>query len=54
MAGVATSYAAVPVGQPVAVINSWGLLEIAVRDSSARATLGAGVGGEVLVEQAGA
>ena len=32
MAGVAPSYAAVRAGQPVAVVNSWGLLEIAVRD----------------------
>jgi hypothetical protein len=54
MSGIAASYAATAVGQPVAVINSWGLLEIAVRDASARAMLGAGVGDEVLVEPAGA
>jgi hypothetical protein len=53
MAGVAASYDAVGVGQPVTVINSWGLLEIAVRDGSARAKLGGGVGDEVLVEPIG-
>ena len=48
--GIAASYGAVPRGQPVAVVNSWGLLEIAVRDGSASALLGAGVGHTVTVE----
>ena len=53
VSGVAASYAAVAVGLPVAVVNSWGLLEVAVRDGSARTALGAGVGDEVLVEPTG-
>lgn len=48
--GVATSYAAGKPGEPVAVVNSWGLLEIAVRNGSARAALAAGVGAPVVVE----
>lgn len=48
--GPSTSYGAVQPGAPAAVIGSWGLLEIAVRDGSARATLGAGVGTPVDVE----
>ena len=48
--GVASSYAAVAPGEPVAVVNSWGLLEIAVREGSARAALGARVGDPVVVE----
>jgi S-adenosylmethionine hydrolase len=50
LAGVAPSYAAVAPGRPVAVVNSWDLLEIAVRDGSAAASLGAAVGDEVVVE----
>ena len=34
----------------MAVVNSWDLLEIAVRDGSARERLGAGVGAAVSVE----
>ena len=49
VAGIAPSYAAVSPGQPVAVVNSWNHLEIAVRDGSAAATLGARVGDEVVV-----
>jgi S-adenosylmethionine hydrolase len=49
VAGIAPSYAAVSPGQPVAVVNSWNHLEIAVRDGSAAATLGARVGDEVIV-----
>jgi S-adenosyl-L-methionine hydrolase (adenosine-forming) len=49
VAGIAPSYAAVASGQPVAVVNSWDLLEIAVRDGSAAAALGAGIGDEVVV-----
>ena len=48
--GVAPSYAAVQRGEPVAVVNSWGLLEIAVREGSARDRLGAGVGTAVVIE----
>jgi S-adenosylmethionine hydrolase len=48
--GVSPSYAAVASGAPVAVVNSWGLLEIAVRDGSARERLGAEVGEPILVE----
>ena len=33
--GIQSSYAAVEVGAPVAIINSWGLVEIAVRNGSA-------------------
>jgi S-adenosylmethionine hydrolase len=47
--GLSPSYAAVPSGRPVAVVNSWDHLEIAVRDGSAAATLGAGVGDDVVV-----
>jgi S-adenosylmethionine hydrolase len=49
VAGISPSYAAVSPGQPVAVVNSWNHLEIAVRDGSAAAVLGAGVGDEVVV-----
>ena len=48
--GVSPSYAAVQRGEPVAVVNSWGLLEIAVREGSARDRLGAGVGAAVVIE----
>jgi S-adenosylmethionine hydrolase len=48
--GVAASYAAVRPGEPVAVVNSWGVLEIAVRDGSARDRLGARVGDPVVIE----
>jgi len=45
--GIAASYAAAAPREPVAVVNSWGLLEIAVREGSARDVLGAGVGDAV-------
>ena len=48
--GVAPSYSSVRPGEPVAVVNSWGLLEIAVRDGSARDRLGARVGETIVVE----
>src|SRR2546428_7878842 len=48
--GASPSYAAVQRGEPVAVVNSWGLLEIAVREGSARDQLGAGVGTAVVIE----
>jgi len=35
---------------PVAVVNSWGLLEVAVRNGSALAQLGVGRGAAVTVE----
>jgi len=37
---LSTSYADVDSGRPLAVVNSWELIEIAVRDGSARAVLG--------------
>ena len=49
--GVSANYAAVAPGEPVAVVNSWGLLEIAVRDGSARETVGAKVGDPVSIER---
>ncbi len=48
--GVASAYAAVQSGKPVAVVNSWGLLEVAVRDGCACRALGVGVGDPVIVE----
>jgi S-adenosylmethionine hydrolase len=48
--GIAASYGSVGPGEPVVVVNSWGLLEVAVRDGSAHATLGAGVGAVVDIE----
>ena len=50
LCGIAASYSAVPRGEPVAVLNSWGVLEIAVRDGSAAQHLGAGRGAPVVVE----
>jgi S-adenosylmethionine hydrolase len=47
-----TSYASVPPGEPVAVVNSWSLVEIAVRDGSATHALGLGLGALVRVEPA--
>jgi len=49
LCGIAVSYGAVARGQAVAVVNSWGLLEIAVRDGSASAVLGARAGDPVTV-----
>lgn len=48
--GVSPSYAAVARDTPVAVVNSWDLLEIAIRDGSARERFGVGVGEPVIVE----
>ena len=48
LAGVQPTYAAVPSGSPLALINSAGLLEIAVRDGHAGRHLGAGVGAPVV------
>jgi hypothetical protein len=47
--GVAHSYGAARPGETVAVIGSWGLLEIAVRNGSARDVLGARVGDPIVV-----
>jgi S-adenosylmethionine hydrolase len=49
--GVAVSYASTRPGEVVAVVNSWDLLEVAVRDGSARDVLGAGVGDAVAVRR---
>ena len=49
--GIAATYSAVAPGEPVAVVNSWGLLEIAIREGSARATLGVRLGDPVVIER---
>lgn len=49
--GRSPSYVAVAAGEPVAVINSWGLLEIAVRDGSAARALGVRLGDTVIIER---
>lgn len=46
---VDAAYAAADPGEPVAVVNSWGLLEVAVRDGCARTVLDADVGTPVVV-----
>jgi S-adenosylmethionine hydrolase len=46
---IGRTYADVPPGQPLALINSSGLLEIAVRDGSAAKVLGLKVGDEVFL-----
>jgi hypothetical protein len=47
--GPAASYAAVAAGEPVVVVNSWGMVEIAVREGSAQARLEVAVGAPVVV-----
>jgi hypothetical protein len=47
--GLSTTYGAVQSGELAAVINSWGVLEVARRDGDARATLGLDVGAPVAV-----
>lgn len=47
----ASTYAAVQPGEAVAVVDSWGLVEIAVRNGSAASVLGAGVGSAVVLER---
>ena len=47
--GIATSYSSVPAGEPVAIVNSWGHLEIAVREGSAAEVLPAAVGETVRI-----
>jgi len=50
--GVAASYAAVARGTLLAVVNSWNLLEIAVRDGSAQEHLSAGTGAALTLDEA--
>ena len=52
VAGLAPSYAAVKPGDYVALINSWGLLEIAVCQESAQIRSGARIGDKVFVRSA--
>lgn len=47
LVGVQAAYGAVPAGEPLALINSAGLLEIAVANGSAAQTFHAGVGAAV-------
>jgi S-adenosylmethionine hydrolase len=49
VAGPVETYAAVPPGMPLAIVGSWGMLEIAVRNGSAADTLAAAVGTPVIV-----
>jgi S-adenosylmethionine hydrolase len=49
ISGIVETYAAVAVGAPAALINSWGMLEIAVRNGSAAQQFGIAVGHEVRV-----
>lgn len=50
VAATAGSYGSVERGALVAIVGSWGLVEIAVRDGSAAGQLGVGVGEPVIVE----
>ena len=50
--GLASTYASVPIGAVTALINSWGLLEIAVRNGSAAQQLGVQRGSLVIVTHA--
>ncbi len=52
ISGIAASYGAVAPGEPVAVVGSWGLVEVAVRDGSAAQRLGVRVGDPVEVARA--
>lgn len=45
--GLAPNYAAVEKGQPLALINSWGLVEIAANGDSAARLLHASIGGKI-------
>lgn len=49
ISGISSSYQEVPPGSPLAIIDSWDLLEIAVNRGDARSSLGAGRGDAVLV-----
>lgn len=44
IAGPVSAYTSVPEGQPLAIVGSWGMLEIAVRNGSAAEVLAAGPG----------
>jgi S-adenosylmethionine hydrolase len=52
LVGVQQTYGAVAAGEALALINSAGLLELAVRDGHAARVLGVGVGEAVLCQQA--
>jgi len=47
--GLASTYASVPVGAVTALLNSWGMLEIAVRNGSAAQQLGVPRGSAVVI-----
>jgi S-adenosylmethionine hydrolase len=47
--GLSANYAAAPIGEFIAVINSWGLLEIAVNRGNAQQSGRARVGDKVKV-----
>ena len=47
--GIHKTYSGVPVGEPVALVGSSGLLEIAVRNGNAAKRLGLRVGHEVIL-----
>jgi S-adenosylmethionine hydrolase len=47
--GLAPNYAAVKEGQPVALINSWGLLEVAANQESAARLFGGAIGDKISV-----
>lgn len=49
--GLAPSYAAVAEGSALAIVASWGTLEVAVRNGNAAKQLGVGVGVDVRVEE---
>ncbi len=49
VAGPVASYAAVPEGAPLAIVGSWGMVEIVVRNGSAARTFAAGPGTPVTV-----
>ncbi len=52
--GLSANYASAGTGNYLALVNSWGLLEISRCDGNARAGLGAGVGKPVVVVAGGA
>jgi S-adenosylmethionine hydrolase len=54
ISSLASSYAAAQPGTPLAVIGSWGTLEVAVRDGSAAEELRAGIAARVTVTANGA
>jgi S-adenosylmethionine hydrolase len=49
VAGPVTAYAAVPEGTPLAIVGSWGVVEIAVRNGSAAQMFAAGPGTPITV-----